>query len=172
MRDIKRYIPHLLGVIGIVIGAGACTNVGEYSTAPGECYVGKIVNSDFVRSDTLNPDIELIMTLDADALGRGEEGATFTTSDGIFHNTPVRQMTELAHDSLSLLQFPGGRVRNYLAHASPTTGSPATIVISLMENNEIEVRVLRPDLDPDDGEDTALFGVFGLVRKDECSANP
>ena len=55
---------------------------------------------------------------------------------------------------------------NYLAYAQPTRGFAATVVISLMENEEVEVRILRPDDDLDDQEDTAIFGVFrlGLVK--------
>jgi hypothetical protein len=149
----------------------ACANVGDFSTDPGECYEGKIIAAEYIRSDTFPENLSLTMTLDADGLGQGKEGAVIATHDSprTFDNAPVTQMTELSHDSLSMLQFPGGRVRNYLAYAQPSQGQVATIVISLMENDEVEVRIMRPDLVPDGGEDTSLFGVFRLVRKEGCA---
>ncbi len=157
-------------VIGPAV-AGACTDVGDYSTNHGECYEGGIIAAEFVRSKkTFRDDLRLELTLDADALGSGKEGATITTNDGTFNRAPVSQMTQLVHDSLSLLQFPDGRMRNYLANALPNDGSPATVVISLMENDEVEVRIMRPDLTPYDNEDSSLFGVFRLIRKDGCSS--
>ncbi len=149
---------------------GACTNVGDFSTIEDECYEGQIVGVQYVRSKTLDAETVMTMTLDSDALGQGNEGATITTDDGTFNNSKVSQMEQLTHDSLSMLQFPGGRVRNYLAYTQPTIGPPATIIISLMENDEVEVRVMRPDFNDNDNEDSTLFGVFRLVRKELCSS--
>ncbi|MCP4599626.1 MAG: hypothetical protein GY847_03645 [Proteobacteria bacterium] len=163
----KKVFHILLRLVPALVFEGACTNIGDYSTGHGECYEGSIVRAEYVRSEAFDPEVRLELTLDANSLGQGKEGATITTNDGTFDRAPVSQMTQLAHDSLSLLQFPGGRVRNYLAHASPSNGSPATIVISLMENDEVEVRILRPDLMPDDSDDSSLFGVFRLVRREE-----
>ncbi len=156
-----------LGAVFLVLVLG-CDDVGDFSTKSGECYRGEIGRAEYVRSESFQPDSELTLVLDADALGRGSIGTTISTNNGIFDKTPVTQMAELSHDSLSMLQFPGGRVHNYLAYARPDSGSPATVVISLMENKEVEVRILRPDLEPEDQEDTALFGIFKLVRKEGC----
>ena len=141
-----------------------CTDVGEYSTDSGECYDGKIVDSEFVRMG-FEKGTGLLITLDADALGHGDESAVvLTTTDGRFDKTPATQMEMMSHDSLSMLQFPGGRVRNYLAFAEPDGMGTALVVVSLMENEYVEVRILRPG--EEDG--SGMFGVFRLVRKDGC----
>ncbi len=111
----------------------------------------------------------MVMILDTGALGSGEPGTTISTSEYVFYDSDVIQMDQLSHDSLSMFQFPTGRVRNYLAYAQPVSGSPATVIVSLMENLDVEVRILRPDEDPDDGEDTSLFGVYRLIRKKDCA---
>lgn len=152
--------------------AAGCTGIGDYSTVTGECYHGEILKPEFVRSESFDPEVELTLTLDANALGRGDVGAMLTTSDGRFRSAPVQEMAYLRHDSLSELQFPGGRVRNYIAYAPANDGLMATVVISLMENEDLEVRIMRPDESPEDGVDETLFGVFHLVRKDDCQAEP
>lgn len=168
----------LIGCAGVVLG---CTSVGDYSTDTGECYEGGIVAADYLRSNAFAEDVKLTLTLEADRLGRCDigssaddagpdicrEGARISTHDSppTFQNALVRPYKQLSHDALSLLQFPGGRVRNYLAYASPELGPPAMVVISLMENDEVEVRILRA---PGETEAPALFGVFRLVRKEGC----
>jgi hypothetical protein len=148
--------------------ATGCTDLGSYSTQPGECYRGNVVAAEFVRSGFAQA-TQLSLTLDVGALadGRGTAG-TIWTNDGRFHGATVSQMEQLAHDSLSLFQFPGGRVRNYLAHARATDGSPAALVISLMEDGKVEVRVIRQGSDVDRGI-PSLFGVFRLSLDEQCS---
>ena len=73
-------------------------------------------------------------------------------------------MEELTRDQLSLLSFPSGRLGSYLAYAPASDGQIANVVISLMENGDVEVRIFRPDTHPD----RSLFGVFRLTRKKQC----
>jgi hypothetical protein len=159
--------------IAVLLAAGlaACTDVGSFTTDPGECYRGKIVAANFVRQG-FEPDTYLSLTLDTDALGAGTGAAgVIWSSDGRFLAAPVAQLEQVAHDSLALLQFPGGRIRNYLAHAAAVDGSSALVVISLMENDKVEVRVLRPvGTDPD--LQPALFGIFDLELDGSCSLAP
>lgn len=174
-----RLIECLFLFVGCIICG--CTSVGDFSTGPGECYEGPIVGADYVRSSSLDEDLSLTLTLDAAALLECEldedsndsataecrEGARITTSDDpkTFDGAPVRPIKQIPHDSLSLLQFPGGRIRNFVAYVSPTLGPPAMTVLSLMENDEVEVRIIRP---PGSDGYEALFGVFRLVRKEGC----
>jgi hypothetical protein len=148
--------------------APGCTDLGSFSTQPGECYRGNVVAAEFVRHG-FEQSTQLRLTLDVSALadGRGMAGAIWT-NDGRFLGAPVSQMEQLAHDSLSLFQFPGGRVRNFLAHATATDGSPATLVISLMEDGKVEVRVIRHGSE-DDRSIPSLFGVFRLSLDEQCN---
>jgi hypothetical protein len=142
--------------------------VSDFSTEAGECYQGAIVRDEFVRAGFL-PDTQLWLTLDTKALLEAAPAAiVMSTSDGIFNASVAHALPQLRHDALSLLDFPGGRVRNFLAYAQAVQGPKATMVLSLMENGRVEVRVLRPDEDPEDGRDDALFGVFRLDLDDGC----
>jgi hypothetical protein len=149
--------------------------VGDYSNAPGECYEGTIVNDVNVR-EGFAPDVRLELIIDVNELGEGNEfpldaippdsapTSVITSSDGRFNRTPITQMVQLPHDSLSLFQFPGGRVRSYLAYTLLDPDTLATVIVSLMENEDIEVRILKPLI----GDKPALFGVFRLAMKERC----
>jgi hypothetical protein len=159
-------------LISAVIGAAwflffGCDGLSDFSTKPGQCYEGDIIDAEFVRNGSFEAGVRLSLVLDVDALADAEkEGARLTTDDGLFVNAPVRQMESVSLDSLSLLSFPSGRVRNYLAYAPDREGEMANVVISLMENGDVEVRVFRPAQDPDE----SLFGVFRASRKKGCQA--
>jgi hypothetical protein len=143
-----------------------CDSLSDYSTTADSCYVGSIIDADFVRSGSFDADVRLTMSLDVNALAVGDKrGAVITTNDGLFVNAPVKQMSAVTLDVISQLRFPGGRTRNYLAYAPDREGQLANVVISLMENGDVEVRIFRPSINSDD----ALFGVFRLRLKEGCN---
>jgi hypothetical protein len=145
----------------------ACDNLSDYSTKEGSCYIGNIIDADFVRSGSFTASVRLTMSLDVDALAQGgKDGAVLTTSDGLFDGSPVRMMLEVTRDSLSTIDFPGGRVRSYLAYAPDSSGLVSNVVISLMENGDVETRIFRPGLSSRE----SLFGVFRLERNEICNA--
>ncbi len=161
----RRWTNGLLICLFIGMTGSACDNLSDYSTKRDTCYVGAIIDADFVRLGAFEAGVKLKMALNVNALARGNtEGAIITTDDGLFVDAPVKQMLELTRDSLSLLHFPGGRNRSYLAYAPDRDGNVANVVISLMENGDVEVRIFKPTLD----EKEALFGVFRLVLKEGC----
>lgn len=92
-----------------------------------------------------------------------------------FDAVALLPIEHLAHDALSQYSFPGGgRVRNYIfgarfSSSAPTGAVPryAMVFVSLMENGQIEVRVIAPSVLAPDGRTelmSPLFGVFVLGR--------
>jgi hypothetical protein len=166
-------------LVAAVLLSCACTDIGDFSTRTGECYRGEIVGASFVRTG-FDEGTRLSMTLDTNALAGGQGSAgVMWTSDGLFTASSIAQMRELAHDSLSQFNFPGGRLRNYLVYVVAADGVPAMVVISLMENGLVEVRVMRQSMDvcPFGETDCAspvtfepLFGLFRLDIDDTCNA--
>lgn len=168
----KRVLPFAL------LLCASCADVGSFSTEPGECYRGEIVNADYVRT-TFAENTHLSMTFDTSALayGRGSAGVMWT-SDGRFTASTISQMKELSYDQLSQFQFPGGRIRNYLLYVVAADRVPAMVVVSLMENGLVEARVMRTGMNicPLDDEDCdepvaiePLFGVFRLELDESCT---
>src|SRR5690606_22759218 len=70
-----------------------------------------------------------------------------STSDHTFERTPLEPIQRLAHDQLSLFDFPGPRrLRNYMLLARPAAGPlahrDALVVVSLLENGRVELRII------------------------------
>lgn len=144
----------------------SCKDVTSYSNAPDENYCGSVIQGPFVRAG-LSPSVQMRLHLDADSLASAP--GTLSTSDGLLQNAPMLAIPQLFHDPLSTLEFGEGRRRNLFYVVSPTRpGSPVSVVISLMESGDVEVRLLRGaqslDAQAPPG-DSAIFGVFPLQRR-------
>jgi hypothetical protein len=146
----------------------ACKDTTRFTTAPGESYCGSIVQGPFVRAG-FKPDVQLRMSFDADALASAP--GALTTSDGLLTEAPLRAIPQLFHDPLSQLEFGEGRQRNLLYvvdPSDPARGSSVTTVVSLMDNGDVELRLVRGAPSPEgatpSAENPQLFGVFHLHR--------
>ena len=95
---------------------------------------------------------------------------------GPFQRAALEPIERLNHDALSQYDFPGGgRLRNYILGAhfdseladGSRVNRHALVFLSLMENAQVEVRVLAGSMRGSDGEEElpALFGVFVLERR-------
>jgi hypothetical protein len=164
-----------LSALVIAVGGAAlagCNDVTRFSTAADESFCGSIVPGPFVRQG-FGPGVRMRLTFDADRLS--DRPGVISTDDGLLDRAALRPIPQLANDPLSSLQFGEGRMRNLLLGVSPTEGPNAFAVVSLMENGNIEVRVIRgaplpPGVTAYPVESgTQLFGVFPLARqKGQC----
>jgi hypothetical protein len=157
------------GIVGLAcVGLFGCRDLTHFSTGDGH-YEGTIVAGDFVRAG-IGDATRLCVTLDADNLQQAP--GTLSSSDGKFSTTPMRPIPQIWHDSLSTLTFGEGRVKNLVYMAAPSVdagdSSDVTVIVSLLQSDAIEVRLLRgaPLTSADGGAATSsnLFGVFTLVR--------
>ncbi|HNS96258.1 MAG TPA: hypothetical protein PLJ27_25240 [Polyangiaceae bacterium] len=159
----------LLMSIGLLsLGTTGCQDISRFGTGPGQSYCGRIVPGGFVR-EGFSPGVTMRVHLDADHLY--DAPGDVATDDGLFADAPLRPIPQLAHDSLSTLNFGEGRVRNLLYGAQPTQGAVAYVILSLLDNEDVEARVLRgaPPTDieavPVGWFGPELFGVFPLTRQ-------
>ncbi len=155
----------------VMCAALACTSLDDFSTGKGQEYRGDIIQGKFVRKGFgLSTTLELTFHVDRadqapDSTGTGGPGMV-RTSDGRFEDALLEPIAELPHDQLSKLDFPGGRLRSYLffARSSGVEQDLALVVISLMEDESVEVRIVR-------GGDDPLYGVFQTKKKPVRSSN-
>ncbi len=151
----------LLVVVGTSLVALGCKDTSAYSTSAGESYCGNVVQGAFVRTG-MAPDTTLRMTFDADAATTTP--GVVATSDGTLRDAPMRPIAAMFHDPLSTLDFGEGRRKNYLYTAdSARGGGTVTVVVSLMEAGDAEVRLLRGAAGND--TTTELFAVFPVTRR-------
>ena len=145
--------------------ATGCTELDSY----GGTYQGTIVGSDgesFIRRGF--PAGTRLVLRDFDPPPTGE-GASVAALD-VRHGTDVllvgtlELIAPLEHDQLSQYDFPGGgRIRNFIFAVDSTDGAfvdrEAMAFVSLMDNDEIEVRLISGKGDEAAGD---LFGLFIL----------
>jgi hypothetical protein len=155
VRTVKRARAILLA------GLVACLGCDDLKEFRGQ-YSGVIVEGNFVRScfasnttATLQFDPDRAISRDGwptDESGRPVSPNTLSTSDRTFDATPLDPIGPLPHDPLSQLDFPGpDRLRNYILiarpKAGPLAGRDATIVISLLASESVEVRIIARTVD-------------------------
>jgi len=152
-----------LGALAVVLVASAgCRDLSRF-TSGGDHFEGPVVRGSFVRAG-IGEDARLCLTLDTDHLQ--DNPGTLSTTDGRFHATPLRPIPQVWHDPLSTMSFGEGRLKNLLYAATPSAdaGDPQDlfVVVSLLQSNDVEVRLLRS---APGGSTNAIFGVFTLTRQ-------
>jgi hypothetical protein len=153
--------------------SGACRDNSRFASH-GDRFEGSVVKGSFVRSG-VGEDVKMCLSLDTDHLQ--DTPGSITTSDGRFRQTSLRPIPQIWHDPLSTLNFGDGRVQNLVYAVSPLVSDAGVaemqdvmVVVSLMQSDHIEVRLLRgaPQSDagpPPPGTASPLFGVFNLDRQ-------
>lgn len=162
-------------VLVSVLAVVGCRDASRFSTR-GDRFQGDVVKGSFVRSG-IGEDTQLCLTLDMDRLQ--DAPGTLSTSDGRFQAAPLRPIPQIWHDPLSTLNFGDGRIQNLIYAVSPRSGDAGVAetetedvlaIVSLMQTDHIEVRLIRGAPQTNDGprppgSSQALFGVFNLDRQ-------
>lgn len=159
-------------VLGLLLWAG-CEDLESYAGS----YRGGVVGSDDPDCETgevcsfIRRGFPEAMVLRLDGYSPiapdGVAGRLTTEGYGALTNDPIRTIDALQHDQLSRYDFPGAdRVRNYIYAARPTEGLLAgrdvLVFVSLVETDEVEVRVVVGHGELSEGDH---FGYFRLSRQ-------
>lgn len=144
------------------LALGACRDNARFSSQGGR-FEGPIAKGSFVRAG-IPEGVSMCLTLDTDHLQ--DTPGTVSTSDGRFRGAPLRPIPQIWHDPLSTLSFGDGRIQNLVYAAAPDDAQDVMVVVSLMQSDAIEVRLLRGAPGGDGGTTPALFGVFTLEKQD------
>lgn len=143
----------------------SCKSVSKFSATGNERFEGEVVGGTFVRAG-VGDAVRMCLKLDADRLQ--DTPGTISTSDGRFRAAPLRPIPQIWHDPLSTLQFGDGRLQNLLYVVTPSTPgeADAMAVVSLMDSDAVEVRLIRgaPPVDAA-ASGTEIFAVWNLERE-------
>lgn len=163
-------------VTGLLLASG-CQDLDRFDTGDGSAYCGSIVDASFVRQGFAQH-TRMELRLDIDRLGTFP--GRITTDDAndgacapepTFRQARLRTPAKLHADPLSLLSFGESREANLLAWVDSTCDGTYLSVVSLLKNDDVEVRLLRGDAGPD-GEEVGPFGVFHLSRYSQARCYP
>jgi hypothetical protein len=162
----------LLGLLG------GCRSLERFDTSPGTAYCGGMVPAAFVRGGLLpdnKPGLYMRMTLDTSQMDAVP--GVIATDDAVrglcaplplFQDAELRAVEQVAHDDLSLLEFGTGREHNFVAYVDSTCQGSMVAIVSLMKDDSVELRVLKPGRMPRSGGEALTepgFGIFKLRQQ-------
>lgn len=154
--------------VGAALSGGACSDVSRFDTGTDSAYCGTIVGATFVRQG-FTRQIQAELQLDTRALnttpGRLTSHRDDAPCDGksLFDRTPLTAPIKLESDALSQLEFGADRELNWLSWVQSNCSETYLAVVSLMNDDSVELRLLRGPTAPERPE-TGAFGVFTLAR--------
>lgn len=149
----------LCGLAGIL--AAGCKDLSRYDTHTGEAYCGNIVGAEFIRTPEraggFSQELRLRVTLDTSKLE--SQPGTLSSNDltgpcapeATFNDSALIPIQELSSDPLSQLSFGDGRDFNFLAWVESTCRGPMLAVVSLMNDEVLELRLLKSPAATADG---------------------
>jgi hypothetical protein len=151
----------LIASLAFFAGPLACRDNARFSSR-GDRFQGPVVRGSFVRAGFAE-DVSMCLTLDTDHLQ--DTPGTISTSDRRLENVPLRPIPQIWHDPLSTLSFGDGRTQNLVYAAAANDAQDLMVVVSLMQSDNIEVRLVRGAPEADGGPGTSVFGVFNLEKQ-------
>ena len=155
-----------------------CRDLERFDSEPDEAYCGSIVQGEFIR-EGFTADLTVALQLDINQLQ--SRPGQLTTYDGdagpcapepLFDAAPLRASPALLADALSVLEFGSGREYNFFAWVDSTCDGPMLAVVSLMRNDRVELRLLKPGTLGDADEDASGFGLFMLQATTQSACAP
>jgi len=156
----------VLFLASAILCTAACDDLSSFSTSEDEIYTGSIVQAEEVRKgfDKLTF-MELTLNIADIDTRAGTMHVTSRSDSGeeevLFDDAELRAIQSMKYDSLSSLDFPTGRLKNYILSSTLTgglyAGMDAIVVLSLMSDGTVEVRIIS-------GEER-LYGIFSLSKE-------
>lgn len=159
--------------LALLAMTSACRSLDRFDSKPGTAYCGAMVSAGFVRGGLLpanaRPSLGMRLTLDTSKLDTTP--GVVSTDDFVrglcaplplFQEAPLRAIPQVANDELSLLEFGNGRELNFFAWVDSTCTETVLAVVSLMKDDSVEVRLLKPA--PENTASPAEGPGFGIFR--------
>jgi hypothetical protein len=157
----------------------SCRSLERFDTGSDTAYCGSMLSAGFVRGGLLppgnSPYLALRMTLDTAELDTVP--GLISTDDAVrglcaplplFQDAELRAVEQVAHDDLALLEFGTGREHNFVAYVESTCQGSMVAIVSLMKDDSVELRLLKPGRSASAQGDAAIepgFGIFKLRQQ-------
>jgi len=177
--------------LGVIAGSClGCSTLERFDTSGKAAFCGELVASPsfqegFLPRGVEPPTLKLKLDLDVDALrsrpeqpivvGRLDSDDTTTglcsgSGASLLDAAALRTIPELDHDPLSLLEFGEGRDYSFFGWVDSACQGTFLALTSLMRNDDVEVRLLKPAAMPPENptpEQSPGFALFRLRRQSQ-----
>jgi hypothetical protein len=165
----------------LALGAlAACRSLDRFNTVKPAAYCGAIVGSEPFNSGFIPtgapPDLALRLQIDTDSLtslpgslSSNDATSGFCEPTPLFDEAPLRAIPEILHDALSQADLGEGHQHTFFAWVDSTCNGSMLAVVSLLTNDAVEVRLLRPGPNLPPNVDLAKgpgFALFYLQRSE------
>lgn len=170
--------PTTLLLLAALVGTG-CRDLEKFDTGKGEIYCGTMVapseaseGFDFGRSPAAP--LYLSMTLRMDSLESIPGKVRSNDADfgpckprAMFENAPLRILRKALGDKLSNLNMSDDHEQDLVAYIDSTCSGSMVAIVSLIQNGQVELRLLRPAPDIANAAvaDQARFGIFSMTKE-------
>ena len=178
----------LTGLLPVVLAGPllSCQSLARFDTENGAAYCGSMVDAQFIwtppDSDVgfqrllrmqLEIDTDHLTTLPgkittddsaADSQDSSAHGPCYPQAT--FEKASLRVTQEIVHDTLSTMTFEDGQIQNIVAWVDSTCRGPMLAIVSLVKNDHVDVRLLKPALGPPNTPKRDSFALFPLERRD------
>jgi len=168
----------LLALLVIGLLTTGCKSLDKFDTKGDESFCGSIQTPKYAALGfsywtDKNETLQLSLTLDSSHLG--DRPGVLTSSDAkygpcspkpLFDGAPLRTVKAALGDQLGAMSLGEDHEEDVLAFVDSTCSGSMLAVVSLIQNGDVEVRLLRPAPDVDEPEqDKPRFGVFVLKKQ-------
>jgi len=158
---------------------GGCRNLDRFDTDGSAAFCGSMVSAPFANEgfSPSGPPRDLRMRLELDVDRLQSAPGTLTTDDAghgicgdapLFDGAALRGIPEMQHDPLSTLSFLESSDYDFFAWVDSSCAGTLVSVVSLMKDDDVQVRLLKPA--PEAATDAGAaerpgFASFRLARR-------
>ena len=157
--------PTSLLVLGTLLSTLSCRDLERFDTKKGQAYCGDLVSGmsfddglwpdgqpKLLRMQLSELDTNLLSTFSSDTAtfparltsNDSERGLCAEQGQALFENAPLRSIPQIDHDSIATLSFGEGHDQDFFAWVDSTCQGTMLALVSLLRNNDIELRLFKP----------------------------
>jgi len=173
--------------LAVLIATVGCRNLDNFTSKPGDAYCGQLLSQPEFQDGFLpqgsRPNLELSLRLEMSKLtsepgkltsNDATTGLCASSTGALFQNAQLRAIPAVDHDVLSTLTFGEGHEHDFFAWVDSSCQGTMLALVSLMKNQEVEIRLFKParlppsNAPPDQQPGFAMFHFE--VQKGGCGA--
>lgn len=161
---ISRAVSSLM-LLGTLVVSTGCRDLERFDTKPGQAYCGDLVSGisfddgfwpdgqpKLLRLQLSELDTNLLSTFSNDTVSiparltsnDAERGLCAEQGQPLFDNAPLRGIPQIDHDAIASLSFGEGHDQDFFAWVDSTCQGTMLALVSLLRNNDVELRLFKP----------------------------